>query len=507
MEKKVTEMPEFVKINLMRVVYQAFCVLTCLTFFVASAPTYAGNRPTPPTDALDGAVGGINDAVGGINDAVGEATGQINEITGQIEGAIEEGGAALEEVLEDIPIDGLTEALPALSQGDAAEVLRTLGENNVPALEQVLGEANTGFLNTVLAGDADLAVGIGALEENLGIEVPDGIETLIDGAYGDFLTAAGLDPTIGNALNNFLGGSSGLAGITSGLSIPSLGGAGGGIFGGGGPGGGGGGSTVAASGALPSPSPTSSTCDANIMRAIETRAWYEAQREVVQNQNLITKPDSVLAYSCFDQFLGILANAGTELFSENTSVWGGAVAHISPTSLDQALNVTAAIATNQYLNRQFNHSYLGGRGPSTNYGGPNVTPSATYNCAEMARVWQFAKCTNFAVRPEDGFMAMSYYRDNDPRSFPQPCTETDPRLATFFPEAFSVENATWRATHNPVVRTTFQTVYEHMQPGSCSNARRINTGISYSIAGVEIDDAVCINPGCVFDGTSCTSSY
>ncbi len=45
------------------------------------------------------------------------------------------------------------------------------------------------------------------------------------------------------------------------------------------------------------------TCDPAFREVLSNRAWMEAQREVTQTQNLIARPDSVLAMSCFKQFL------------------------------------------------------------------------------------------------------------------------------------------------------------------------------------------------------------
>ncbi len=62
---------------------------------------------------------------------------------------------------------------------------------------------------------------------------------------------------------------------------------------------------------------TTSACDGNFMNQIYARAFLEGSREVIMSEQLIHKPDSVLEYTCFDQFVNIAAhNAGTA-FSEN----------------------------------------------------------------------------------------------------------------------------------------------------------------------------------------------
>src|SRR5690606_1147706 len=42
------------------------------------------------------------------------------------------------------------------------------------------------------------------------------------------------------------------------------------------------------------------TCDTEVWKAMTQRAHLESEREIMQNQNLIFKPDSILHYTCFD---------------------------------------------------------------------------------------------------------------------------------------------------------------------------------------------------------------
>ncbi|MGH1376416.1 MAG: hypothetical protein ACRBCK_08720 [Alphaproteobacteria bacterium] len=49
------------------------------------------------------------------------------------------------------------------------------------------------------------------------------------------------------------------------------------------------------------------TCDPEFWDVLKDRAWEEGQREINMNQNLIARPDSVLAMTCFDSFLNHLA--------------------------------------------------------------------------------------------------------------------------------------------------------------------------------------------------------
>lgn len=64
------------------------------------------------------------------------------------------------------------------------------------------------------------------------------------------------------------------------------------------------------------PSPyTGGSCDGNFMNQIIGQAYLGASREKIMSEQLIQKPDSVLAYTCFDQLLGQTAQHGG-VFSE-----------------------------------------------------------------------------------------------------------------------------------------------------------------------------------------------
>ena len=59
------------------------------------------------------------------------------------------------------------------------------------------------------------------------------------------------------------------------------------------------------------------TCDPEFFDVMSNRAWLEAQREITQNANLITKPDSVLSLSCFNQFLNTASSYADDNFPDN----------------------------------------------------------------------------------------------------------------------------------------------------------------------------------------------
>jgi hypothetical protein len=179
--------------------------------------------------------------------------------------------------------------------------------------------------------------------------------------------------------------------------------------GGGAAGGGGGG--AAAGGGLFAPD----SCDPQYYQSLEARAWLEAQREIVQNQNLIFKPDSVLAYTCFDKQLNVLARESANLLSGNV-LFGG-----NPVDLATSLTSVVSGPLDNWLTSNFDHTYLGGRSGSRYTHDTSVTPGA-YACNVMDTVWMEAKCMNFIHQSNhDGFFTFAEYVGSDFRTLPTAC--------------------------------------------------------------------------------------
>ncbi len=64
------------------------------------------------------------------------------------------------------------------------------------------------------------------------------------------------------------------------------------------------------------PKTANPTCDADFMNQIYARAFLEAERENIINETVIRKPDSILEYSCFDDFVSRAADHAGPLFTE-----------------------------------------------------------------------------------------------------------------------------------------------------------------------------------------------
>lgn len=72
----------------------------------------------------------------------------------------------------------------------------------------------------------------------------------------------------------------------------------------------------------------SKTCDGDFMNQIQSRAYMEASRQYIAAQARVRKPDSVLQYSCFDQFTSVAAVEIGKIFSDSKD-WHNIVVNIS----------------------------------------------------------------------------------------------------------------------------------------------------------------------------------
>lgn len=226
---------------------------------------------------------------------------------------------------------------------------------------------------------------------------------------------------------------------------------------------------------------TGGSCDGNFMNQIISNAYLGASREVIMSEQLINKPDSVLAYTCFDQLLAKTAHNGgvfseTQTFGAGTSARNVALkagddsggdsydgsdendGEISPDSgsglfqvpppscsqspcedytvdlqnytslgvsydqrLDTLLNDVVMQSLNTYLSTNFNHTYLGGSSSISRTS--TAISSTSYNCSEMQTVWQIAQCADFGEY--DRFRTFSDLVRQDPRAFPTACSPSN----------------------------------------------------------------------------------
>ncbi len=269
---------------------------------------------------------------------------------------------------------------------------------------------------------------------------------------------------------------------------------------------------------------TTAACDANFMNQIYAKAFLEAEREVVINNSLMLKPDSVLEYSCFDQQAAAVANDAGPIFSESTrwspanvSIQTGSVSinvNMGPTRLDNSINRLVLESLETYVDTNFAHDFLGGAASgdnntiSSSVAGISGTP-----CDFMYLVHDVSKCDAFALNTQ--FMTFESYfstpslLSTDPRTLPRTCPAghqiTSARLDVS-------KNATWNFVSFDRVNTLLP-IQRPESSGTCENSTPIPTGVvviinenDQDLAGNPIavnsyqyDDKVCSNPACTFD--------
>lgn len=190
--------------------------------------------------------------------------------------------------------------------------------------------------------------------------------------------------------------------------------------------------------------PTDSTCDGNFMNQIIANAYMGASREVIMAQQLIHKPDSVLEYTCFDQFLNIAANSAGS-FTETTnyqnrniclstadtpvtlgapptcsSAYRETINAVGPNlAIDNALNILIVPQLTSYINANFSHTFLG-EATTVNNNIGSLSAGSAYNCAHMGVVWDIAQCIDFGE--DDRFRTFADLVAADPRTIPAACS-------------------------------------------------------------------------------------
>ncbi|HRQ60961.1 MAG TPA: hypothetical protein PLO23_05570 [Alphaproteobacteria bacterium] len=179
------------------------------------------------------------------------------------------------------------------------------------------------------------------------------------------------------------------------------------------------------------------TCDGDVMNQIHARAFLEAQRENIANQIFVRKPDSVLSYTCFDEFVGVMAQKAPPLFSESTkwsgmtvpmSVTGKPPEHYPPTRtlnvnmgnghIESLIGGIAQAPVSNFTRDNFGHHYLGDTAGFSYPVASAVNPSDRVICSTMREVWEVAKCQNFDADP---FLTFEEIAAGDPRTLVGAC--------------------------------------------------------------------------------------
>lgn len=273
------------------------------------------------------------------------------------------------------------------------------------------------------------------------------------------------------------------------------------------------------------------TCDTQVWQTMDAKARLETEREIMANQTLIYKPDSILNYTCFDQFAAhATANLGV-LFTHTTYFGGSPILPWSGSEgMDTAIDRTVIASLQTYLSENFRHTYLGGRGDEVGLSvkpgpGQNVSPQGrSYACNHMGQVWAIAKCINFnhngKFNDTDGFYPFAdlapmtggqpvkgYQQIGDTRRFPTACGGTPVTGSTWEQlYAWSKNTSDRYYPYGVPLNETFTQVRDMVKPGNCGTARAILTGVKVVLSPsstTTYDDGVCTNAGCTYkkDGT------
>lgn len=247
----------------------------------------------------------------------------------------------------------------------------------------------------------------------------------------------------------------------------------------------------------PAPTP----CDPAYYESMEHRAWLEAQREITQNQNLIYKPDSVLAYTCFDRYLHELADHAEDMFSETTR-WGNVLSGSQANHMNDALEGLVVDALQTYIQSNFispgDQRLLGGRSSTTSTPiSANIPNGSSYSCDIMQNIWMEAKCYNFMEEPDDGFFTFENYAADasGKRLFPTPCAAVPNALYTSSITGAGLDPA----TGPPWPQDTTFTYLDRMDAASCGTIDPIATGVIVTRpvqTPQEYYEGVCLQPGC-----------
>ncbi len=235
-----------------------------------------------------------------------------------------------------------------------------------------------------------------------------------------------------------------------------------------------------------------SPCDPDYYDSLKARAFLEAQREITQNQNLIVKPDSVLEYTCFDQYADVLAAQARNMFSESER-WGPINGVTPGQSMGLSLDAAVGDSLNNYITANFNHPFIG-KTVGVNYS-PGPIQAGSYNCTKMNEVWAQAKCGDFTENANEGFFTLQDYANSgDKRSHDGQACSADKRWTTSYDTALAAP--VWPA--DPA--QSYQNLTNETE---CGSSLKIPTGISYS--GNSGNELVCLIPGCISrNGGACS---
>lgn len=255
-------------------------------------------------------------------------------------------------------------------------------------------------------------------------------------------------------------------------------------------------------------------CAADTWIAMTNQSVMQVRREMMYNQRYIAKPDSVMAYSCFDKTIKDIGQkmdtfSGTKKWvNKQIDIIGKTVTvnkELGEKSLDGAINNTAVSSAQGFIMSSFPHDYLGGGSQSGGGGGGggggdegSTGLQVETECGVMNQVWQMAKCAN--ISDEKPFKKFDELTDSnsDPRIYPSnmKCMNTG-----------ITQQMIDRAKGKEVKFDKVVTYLDVLMPeGDKCSETPVSTGVTVvrrNGAGIitteqTYNDGVCISPGCSY---------
>ena len=283
----------------------------------------------------------------------------------------------------------------------------------------------------------------------------------------------------------------------------------------------------------------SNTCDADLMNQIYAKAYLEAERQNMTAEATIRKPDSVLAYSCFDQMASLAATKAAGIFSESTQ-WDGKRVPITaseriertgeintlnidntrpveintvmnPDRMDQAIENYIFDSLESYLIGQYPHSFVGQEMP-LGIAIPFNISSGGYNCAFMAQVHQWTKCDNFQ-NAHDGFYDFETLTSLNIRQLPTACEAIPELMNKDIIDVVSNEGFQYSS-----FQKQDENFFDRIDAGQCGEPHP--TGLMVTIEDVRFNEKgdripgasiapfeehFCTNPGCYYKDGTCAA--
>lgn len=244
---------------------------------------------------------------------------------------------------------------------------------------------------------------------------------------------------------------------------------------------------------LPAQSSCASTdlpasCDAGFMNQIKARAALSAEREMANARTIITKPDSVLEYSCFHNSLGHMLSGAT-LSQSDDFASQNFLTSLRPPSIPKtiSLNVDTGNPLGEHLNNVVQK-------PLAAYLSDNFTGMG-YGCGQMQAIWTGrSQCENFN---DANFLTFEELASGDLRG----CGAATDDVANALQSARNPAPEFATASFDAIAPQYDKTE----PPGSsfverCADIVPVPTGLKLENGQ---DEKTCLSPYCYYDGSVC----